>query len=309
MTRWFVALLLTQILVQPVSAQDAAPESAAHRSFSESEAENDLRFGTPHGTWLTAVQAIRRRDWRNFSDCLTRDAHADLTFELSAALVIADAMQRSAPGGDWTEDSGDLFEVRLERNLVAMCSRWIPAARREAGEPLGRRPEEQSLNDVDRLEIVKLQLERFFQGLDLKRTIEQRRLARRDFVRAFPNRSQLMGILAELISFTAPDHEFPLPVSGAFQSFRSEASQADAQLPGTGGVVAGTVEFQRLASRTAQWRISSLRMKDPAGLYQEIRQHLNALKEKQPVVSRTDPPVSRGTEATTVRKTERRNAH
>ena len=279
MTRWLFAILAASILVSSVAAEEFPP-----RVFSDAAANADREFATPQTTWLKAVKAVRKRDWKTFSGCLTQEAHSELTFELLAILAVSDAAQRTAVDGELTENSSELFEERLEANLVAMCSRWIPAARMEAGEPLGRRPEEHSLHDVDDLRIINRQRELFFRGLDPKRKIDERKKARRDFVRGFANRSQMMGTLAELISFSSPDHQIPIPVSAAFQNFEATDTQAEAQLPGKAGMVGGTVRFLRLGS--GQWRISSLRLVDPGQLLAQIRQHLKSLQDK-PAVSST----------------------
>ena len=279
MTRGLFAILAGSLLVIPATAEDLPA-----RPFSDADADTERKFATPQATWLKAVKAVRKRDWKTFSACLTQEAHSDLTFELLAILAVTDAVNRAAVNGELTENSHEPFEERLEANLVAMCSRWIPAARLEAGEPLGRRPEEHSLHDVDDLRIINRQRELFFRGLDPKRKMDEHKKARRDFVRGFANRSQMMGTLAELISFSSPDHQFPIPVSAAVQGFEATDSQAEAQLPGKAGMVGGTVQFQRLDS--GQWRISSLWLLDAGQLLAQIRQHLKSLQDK-PAVSST----------------------
>lgn len=236
----------------------------------DSMATQAPRFETAHEAFLNAVMCIRRRDWSSFVKCFERHAHEELAFQLVARFAIGDALAAADRDKPLLEQVGRI-QNRVDDNLVTLCSRWIPKARLEAGEPLGIRPEETSVHNFSDLQIVVQQQALFQKGTDATLPAKERAAARKKFVGAFPNHSQLIGTLSEMITFQTQKRQFPLPVSGALASWDADDDHIRAALPDGRGGEAGYVEL----SRTEQgWALTKMSIPD----YSE---HLAELKKFQ----------------------------
>lgn len=235
------------------------------------------RHTSPPAVFLDTVRVIRRRDWTALRNVFTSEAYDRLAFELFARCVTREAALRTSDGAEWTQETATNFAERADQNLVAFCSRWIPLARLEAGEPLGRRPEELSIHDVSRLGTIVRQRRLFHTAMDVSEEASKRMTAEIEFIRAFPNRSQLIGLMTEILTLQSNDHQFALPVSAAFHDFSMDGNKAEAALPGRGGTIRGRVLFQRDGDR---WRISRLTLGDPGQRYHEIMSAAGQSAEK-----------------------------